>query len=120
MLKLKHSAFLAAALASSTAFAQGAWTKLEDNVQVPAIGATVDQVEDLDVHNASGTKIGEVDDVLGTDASTPSALVVEFEQGGAYPKEEIVVPLDQFTWENNRLILNVDAAGVSAMEIWND
>lgn len=120
MQHLKHALFLATALATGGAFAQGTWIEIEDSVQVPAFSASVDQVEDLDVHNASGTKIGEVDEVLGTDASTAAAVVVEFEAGGAYPKEEMVVPLDQLSWENNRLILNVDAEGVSAMEIWND
>ncbi len=113
-------ALIASGLFAGTAIAQTAWVEIEDdNIQIAEFGASVDDVEDWDVY-ADGTEIGEVEEVVGTDASTPTALVVDFEGNGGYPDQDVVIPLDQFTWENNRLVLNADATAVGGMEVWND
>jgi hypothetical protein len=90
-----------------------------DNVQVAEFGASVDQVEDWDVF-AGGAKVGEVEEVVGTDAATPTALVVDFDGSGGFADQDIVVPLDQFSWENNQLVLNADVAAVGGFQVWND
>ena len=113
-------ALVASGLLAGTAIAQTALIEIEnDNVQVPEFGASVDQVEDWDVYSA-GAKVGEVEEVVGTNATTPTALVVDFDGAGGFADQDIVVPLDQFTWENNQLVLNADAATVAEFEVWND
>ena len=77
-------------------------------------------MEDWDLYDAAGMKIGEVEAVLGSDASTASALVIDFDDAAAYVDGDVVVPLDRFTWEANRLSLDVDQAGARAFELWND
>ncbi|MGQ2907229.1 MAG: PRC-barrel domain-containing protein [Aliihoeflea sp.] len=112
-------AFVSSALLAGSAFAQTAWVEIEDNVQVSAFNATVDQIDDWDVY-AGGEKVGEVEEVVGTEAGTATALVVDFEGNGGFADQDMVIPLDQFAWENNQLVLNADAAAVGSMEVWND
>lgn len=113
-------ALAATGLMAGVAFAQGAWVEVSDNVQVAPFNATADQVDDWDVYDATGTEIGEVDEVVGPDANTATALVVDFEGNGGYADRDVIIPLDQFTLDGNRLLLNADAAAVTEMETWND
>lgn len=112
-------ALFSSALLASAASAQTAWVEIEDNVQVAAFNATVDQIDDWDVY-VGGEKVGEVEEVVGTEAGTATALAVDFDGNGGFADQDMVIPLDQFAWENNQLVLNADAAAVGAMEVWND
>ncbi len=110
----------AGSLMTGAALAQTALVEVNDNVHVAAFGAIADQVDDWDVYDASGVEIGEVEEVVGPDAGTPSALVIDFDGKAGYADRDVVIPLDQFTRENNRLTLNAAPEAVSAMETWND
>ncbi|MEO9339083.1 PRC-barrel domain-containing protein [Mesorhizobium sp. SB112] len=114
------AALLISGLFAGTALAQGALVEIEDNVQVSAFSATADQVDDWNVYAADGTKIGDIEEVVGTAANTPTALVVDFDGKGGYADRDVVIPFDQFTKQNDRLVLNADAAAVGAMPVWND
>jgi hypothetical protein len=112
----------AASLLAGSAFAQTAatWVEIEDNVQISAFGQSADTVEDWDVY-AGGAKIGEVEEIIGTDANTPTALVVDFDDDAGYgDRDDVVIPLDQFAWENNQLVLNAEASVMGSMEVWDD
>lgn len=107
---------------SGLALAQGGWTEVPDSTMVEAFGLSADDVEDLDVVDASGGKIGEVEDVLARNGK-PAALGIEFEGFSDYSPGkdlDVIVPLDQFTLDQNRLKLNADAAAVKAMETYPD
>ncbi|MBE7185300.1 MAG: PRC-barrel domain-containing protein [Methylobacterium mesophilicum] len=122
---MKFSRPLAAAILSAViatpALAQTAWVKIDDNVAMQPWGATVDAVEDMDVMGANGTKIGEVEEIVGTAAGTPSAIVVDFSDDSPFGnRPDVVVPLDQFTFDNNRLTLAADAATVSGFQNYDD
>lgn len=113
-------ALLASGLLAGTAIAQTAWVEIEDdNTHVAAFGAIVDQVEDWDVY-AGGAKVGEVDEVVGPDAATPAALVVDFDGSGGYADQDVVIPIDQFIRENNQLVLNAGPEEVAGFDIWDD
>lgn len=118
--RLLASAFLAAAI-TTPALAQTTWVEIDEDVALQPWGSTVDAVEDLDVIGANGTKIGEVEEVVGTAPGTPSAIVVDFSDDSPYGnRPDAVVPLDQFTFDNNRLTLTADAATVSGFEAYDD
>lgn len=118
--KLLLAAALGGLMTGGAALAQTALVEVNGNVHVAAFGAIADQVDDWDVHDASGMEIGEVDEVVGPDAGTPAALVVDFKGNAGYADRDVVIPIDQFTRENNRLTLNASMDAVSAMETWND
>lgn len=115
------AATLATLLAfSGTAFAQVQLVEIADTVMVEPFGANADTIDDWDVFAADGTGIGEVDEVLGSDPQTPTALAVDFEGNGGYADRDVVVPLDQFTLSDGKLALSADPAAVQAMPAWND
>lgn len=104
----------------SGAFAQSGLVEVRDNTMVETFGAIADRVDDWDVHDASGRKIGEVEEVVGTDVNTPTALVIDFEDDSAYPDRDVVIPFSEFSYENGRLTLNATPEAVRGMEIWHD
>jgi len=101
--------------------AQTAWMEIADGVTVGAFSMTVDWLDDLDVHDASGRKIGEVEEALGTSPDAPSALAIDFEDGVGYGDQgDVIVPLEMFRLDGSRLILSADANAVASMPVWRD
>lgn len=115
-----YLALAAGTLMAGSAYAQGVLVKVGDDVQVAPLTATADDVDDWDVFNSEGVEIGEVEEVVGTDANTPTALVVDFDGTAGHTDRDVVIPLDQFTQQNGRLVLNADAAAVGQMPDWHD
>lgn len=111
-----------ALLVAAPAFAQSQvkWIELDDNAPVAVFNSTVDQIEDWDLYDATGTKIGEIEAVLGTDATTAAALVVDFEDAAGYVDGDVIVSIDQFSWAANRLSLAIEPAAAQQLELWND
>ena len=119
------AALLLAGLLSApfgAALAQSGWAEVPDSTMIKAFGMSADDLDDLDVVNAAGHKIGEVEDVL-SEVGQPAALGIEFEGFSDYSPGkdlDVIVPFDQFTLEQGRLKLNADAAAVKAMETYPD
>ncbi|MBB4001811.1 PRC-barrel domain-containing protein [Aurantimonas endophytica] len=110
-------ALLSAGLFAGTAFAQTAgMVDVDDDVMVPPFNVTVDDLDDMDVYDAAGTEIGEIEEVVGTDANTPTAFVVDFD-GEGYGDEERVIGLENFAMDGARMTLSLDAAAVATMPI---
>ena len=114
----------AAMLAGGPATAQTgqpAWMEIADGVTVAPFSMTVDQLDDFDVHDASGRKIGEVEEVLGTSPDSPSALAIDFDDGAGYgDRGDVIVPLEMFRLDGGRLILSLDAGAIASMPVWRD
>ncbi|MFC6487656.1 PRC-barrel domain-containing protein [Nitratireductor sp. GCM10026969] len=103
---------------AGTAWAQQPWTEIDERVEVPPLGAAADDVDDWDVYTADGIRIGEVEEVIGPDAATPTALVVDFEDRAGYgDRDEVIVPLDHFSLDGERLLIDADPQAVADMEI---
>jgi hypothetical protein len=110
--KTFHVALLSAGLFAGTAFAQTAgMVDVDDDVMVPPFNVTVDDLDDMDVYDAAGTEIGEIEEVVGTDA-----FVVDFD-GEGYGDEERVIGLENFAMDGARMTLSLDAAAVATMPI---
>ena len=107
-------------LMTATALAQTAWVEIDDEVQVSAFNAKADDVDDWDVYNSEGVEIGEVEEVVGPDAGTPTALVVDFEGNAGYADRDVVIPIEEFSLEGRRLVLNATPETVSGFEVWKD
>lgn len=109
------------ALLDAPAFAQSKWMEIEDSISVPPFNQTADAMEDLDVFDTTGKRIAEVEEVIGTDAQTPGALAIDFDDSAGYGQTgDVAVPLDHFEMNGDQLILNADADAVSGMETYND
>ena len=106
---------------ASGAFAQSAWVEIEDDVMVPEFSQTADAIDDWDVMGTDGKKIGEVEEVIGAQAGAATALTVDFDDDAGFgDRDDVIAPLDQFTFADNRLTLNADAAAIGSMDVYND
>ncbi|GGD91190.1 hypothetical protein GCM10011390_07400 [Aureimonas endophytica] len=125
MRRPRLSAVLALALGTAYAVgpagAQVQYVELPDGAILAPWNMTVDAVEDLDVLGANGQKIGEVEEVIGTDPATPAALVVDFEGGSGFDtRDDIAVPLDAFSMAPKGLLMTLSADSVAALPTWDD
>ena len=64
---------------SCSAMAQSHLVEIPDRVTVATLGTDVDTIDDWDVFAPDGTKLGDVEEVLGTDPRTPTALAIDFD-----------------------------------------
>lgn len=106
---------------AGAASAQSQWVEIEDAVTVSELNQTADAVEDMDVYNGAGQKVGDVEEVLGQDASTATALVVDFDDDAGYgDRDDVVVPLERFSMNGPNLVLDADVATVASYPVYND
>jgi len=111
-----------AALFSTAAFAQTAapagLIELDgDQASAITLGMTIDQLEDMDIFDAQGTKLADVEEVLGTDANTPSAVAIELEGSDDI---DVVLDLSALQLADNRLVTNLSVEELRALPTWND
>ena len=112
--------FAVLALTASPALAQQGWVEIADDVQVPSFGINVDRVDDLDVY-VDGREIGDVEEVLGRSAEEPAALVIDFDDDAGYgDRDDVIIPIDRFRLDGNRLMTDVTPAEVAGFPEWND
>ena len=111
-----------ATLISTAAFAQAPATNQlieidDDQSTVTVLGASVDQVEDMDLLDMQGAKLGEVEAVLGADANSASAVAVDLENTD---DTDVIVSLSDLTLQDGRLVTSLTAEALSALPKWDD
>lgn len=119
---MRAAILIAATLFSTTAFAQSPATPQlieidDDQAGVAVLGLTVDQIEDMDLFDAQGTKLGDVEEVLGTDAMTAIALAVDLE---GTDDIDVIVELTGLEAVDNRIVTGMTADELRALPVWND
>lgn len=108
------------ALVAGPALAQQTtMVEVADETMVAGLNMEADDVDDLDVYASNGIEIGDVEEVVGPDRDTAEGLVVDFDDS-AYGEEDRIVPIDQFSMSDDRVVINADAAAISAMPTWDD
>ena len=114
---------LAAALAgliALPAYAQSQFFEVDETVSVPGFEMDADQADEYDVYDATGRKIGEVEEVVGSNRAMADAFVVDFEDAlTEYGDEERVIPLTEFKFDGKGFVLS-DGADVETMPTWID
>lgn len=111
----------AAALSATLATAAMAQTQLvdvDDNVIVEPFGIAAGLLDDIDVYTAAGVEVGDVEEIIGTNAQTATHFVVDFDDEAGYPdRDDVIVPLDAFTLEANRLVISITPEEVAALPV---
>lgn len=103
------------------ALAQSAWLEIDDDsLMVAPMSLSVDQIEDMDVYTAGGEAIGEVEEVLGTTQGEATALALEVGGFLGIGEREVIVPIDQLTMQEDRIVLDMTKAEIEALEDWTD
>jgi hypothetical protein len=118
----RTSLIAAAVLFSTAAYAQTpAAPQLieldDDQDSVSVLGSTIDEVEDMELFDAQGTKLGEVEEVLGVDAGSATALAIDLEGSD---DNDVVVELSNVVLQDNRLVSNLTIDQLRVLPVWND
>lgn len=112
---------LAAGAFAGPAAGQVRLAEVPDGTLMAPWNMSVDGVKDLDVLGANGQKIGEVDEVIGTSPATPTALVIDFEDGAGFgDRDDVAIPLDAFTMASEGLLLTLSAGEIATLPQWDD
>lgn len=109
----------AVALAAVPAAAQTYQAIDDEALNVDPLNVTVGDLEDMDLLNASGEEIGEVEEVLMEGGQIAGIAV---EAGGflGIGDKTVVVPLDQVTVEGDDLMTNLTEEEIEALPEWED
>ncbi|BDA85080.1 hypothetical protein Sa4125_26220 [Aureimonas sp. SA4125] len=111
---------LAGLLSTTAAFAQNALVEIDDAVMLPSMNVSVDALDDMDVYDTAGKKIGEIEEVVGTNAETPTAVSVEFENDLVTGDDDRLVPLESLSMDGKRVVLALDTAAINQLPAYDD
>ena len=105
----------------TAANAQTALVEVSDATIVQPFGIAADLLDDIDVYAAAGVEVGDVEEIVGSDANTPTHLVIDFDDQGGFPdRDDVLVPVEAFALEANRLIISLAPAEIGGLPVWND
>lgn len=90
MLTIAVIAIMTGTSGSVWALDLGKLHKADDDMKISYEGRTIDHIEDMDVINEAGAKIGEVEDVLINDENEIVAVVVDLKD----TDRDVIVDLD--------------------------
>ena len=118
----KHVVLACCLVATGIAQAQTAqWTEIEDDsMMIPAFNMSVDEMDGMDLYDASGERIGEVDDILiGDDGSTMAASL---DVGGflGIGEKDVVLPLDSLRVSEDGLVTNMSKEELESLPEYDD
>ena len=71
---------------------------------VPPLNASVDKVEEMDIYDANGKKIAEVDSVLEDSAGEVKGVAIEYGGFLGFGEKGAIVTIDQVKTQDGKLI----------------
>jgi uncharacterized protein YrrD len=92
----------------------------DDDMVVQPFNRTVDDIEDLDLKNADGDEIGEVEEVLIDASGQPVAIAVEVGGFLGIGERDVVLGLDQVQLVDDDLVTSADKATIEGLPDWPD
>jgi len=93
----------------------------DDDRIVQPFGLSVDDIEDMDVYDAAGEELGEVEEVLENSAGEIVAVSVDFDDDWLdFDDDERVVALDRLQLDDDRFVSDLDKAEVEGLPVWDD
>ena len=91
-----------------------------DNATVMWNGLTVDQIEDMDIVNAEGDTIGDIEEVLADAEGRIVAVTAEVGGFLGLGDKEVVVSLDHLELQGDRFMTALTADQLEASPRWDD
>ncbi len=83
-------------------------------------GLTVDQIEDMDIVNAEGDTIGDIEEVLADAEGRIVAVTAEVGGFLGLGDKEVVVSLDHLELQGDRFMTALTADQLEASPRWDD
>jgi len=97
--------------------------ELDDDFVVPTLNMPVDTLDDYELVDREGREIGEVEEVLGPDENTATAIAVEFDSPGWDLFDDDVtrvVDIEKFSIDGDKLIIDITADEVRTLPVYDD
>jgi hypothetical protein len=111
----------AAAPAPSGTAVAGNLRKSEDDAKMVApLNATVDTVEDMDIYDANGKKIAEVESVLEDSNGEIKGLAIEYGGFLGFGESDAIVTIDQVKQKDGNLVTEMTAEQLPSLPVWKD
>jgi len=92
----------------------------DDTLLVGPFNVSVDELDEFDVIDASGEKIGEIGDVLADSSGAPVAVVLETEGQTGPDNDGIVVSLDRLDLLGADLQIDMTREELDSSPRWDD
>lgn len=117
-MKIIASTAIAASLVlAAPAFAQVVtMVELPNETVVEPFGLTVGELERLSITDAAGTRLGDIEEVIGTAQDGATALVIDAENS----ESNFVVPLERFSNNNGVITVDVTAEELATLPVYDD
>lgn len=92
----------------------------DDAKMVPQLNASVDKVEEMDIYDANGKKIAEVDSVLEDSAGEVKGVAIEYGGFLGFGEKGAIVTIDQLKAQDGKLITTLTEEQLPTLPAWND
>ena len=116
----KEAAAPPAAAPSSDVAASDLKKSEDDKKMVGSLNAPVDAVEEMDIFDASGKKIAEVDSVLEDKNGEIKGVAIEYGGFLGFGEKGAVVTLDQVQLKDGNLVTELTEEQLPQLPAWND
>jgi hypothetical protein len=111
----------AAAPAAASPTAMNDLKKSEDDAKmVPSLNASVDKVEEMDIYDANGKKIAEVDSVLEDSAGEVKGVAIEYGGFLGFGEKGAILTFDQVKAQDGKLITTLTEDQLGTLPAWKD
>jgi len=105
---------------ASSGVASSALKESEDDTKMVApLNASVDAVEDMDIYDANGKKIAEVDAVLEDASGEIKGVAVEYGGFLGFGEKGAILTLDQVKTQDGKIITEVTEEQLPTLPAWN-
>jgi hypothetical protein len=106
---------------SGAALAQTTLVEVDDRTMVAPFDIAADLLDDIDVYSQAGVEIGDVEEIVGPDRQTATHLIVDFDDDDGYPdRDDVIVPIEAFTLDANRLVISLTPQEIQSLPVAND
>jgi hypothetical protein len=92
----------------------------DDAKMVAPLNATVDKVEEMDVYDAAGKKIAEVDSVLEDSNGEVKGVAIEYGGFLGFGEKGAILTLDQVKQKDGNIAIELTEDQLSTLPAWND
>lgn len=92
----------------------------DDSLSVAAFNTTVGELEDMVLYGADGERVGEIEDVLGSQDGTVTAVAVEVGGLLGVGEREVIIPIDAIELDGLRLSIDYTREEIQELPQWAD
>jgi sporulation protein YlmC with PRC-barrel domain len=91
----------------------------DDNKMVAPLNASVDKVEAMDIYDANGKKIAEVDSVLEDSNGEIKGVAIEYGGFLGFGEKGAILTLDQVKTQDDKLVTELTEEQLPTLPAWN-